>query len=305
MAGMSDLPFRTIAYALGATYGVGEMTSAKPELRGSKKSAGRWASALESGLRVVQLVGADPAQMASAARFAVETGAQVVDINMGCPAKKVLQAACGSALLKDEAAVERILKAVVAAVDVPVTLKIRTGWSAERRNAVAVARLAEDVGIRMLTVHGRTGEQAFRGEAEYDTIAEVVSAVQIPVLANGDIDSGDKALSVLAKTGAAGVMIGRASYGNPWIFSEVRAALAGDVKPARPTVDERRAVIARHRALHFEAYEETQAVRSFRKHLRHYLKGADASVVDDLMLAGDAARQAELIEAALLTMEGA
>ena len=182
MAGMSDLPYREICRAHGAGYAVGEMTTCQPQFRTSRKSATRWACDAELGLRVVQLLGADPAMMADAARYAEDSGAQVVDINMGCPAKKVLQTACGSALMKDEALVARILEAVCAAVSVPVTLKIRTGWDREHRNALAIAGIAEQTGVAMLTIHGRTREDGFRGEAEYETIRTVKAAVSIPVI---------------------------------------------------------------------------------------------------------------------------
>ena len=179
MAGMSDLPYREICRAHGAGYAVGEMTTCQPQFRTSRKSATRWACDAELGLRVVQLLGADPAMMADAARYAEDSGAQVVDINMGCPAKKVLQTACGSALMKDEALVARILEAVCAAVSVPVTLKIRTGWDREHRNALAIAGIAEQTGVAMLTIHGRTREDGFRGEAEYETIRTVKAAVSM------------------------------------------------------------------------------------------------------------------------------
>ena len=274
MAGMSDLPFREICRLLGAGYAVGEMTSSKPELRASRKSSTRWADSREKGLRVVQLLGADPHYMADSARYAVDSGAQVVDINMGCPAKKVLQTACGSALMKDEGLVARILSTVVSAVDVPVTLKIRTGWDREHKNAVRIAQIAQDEGVQMLTVHGRTREDAFRGEAEYDTIAEVKQAVHIPVIANGDITSGKKAKAVIEYTGADGVMIGRASYGNPWIFSEVAEALGYLPKTGSqvvPTSRERCKVVLEHMGRHFDYYGQDRGVRTFRKHLNHYL----------------------------------
>lgn len=280
MAGMSDLPFREICRELGAGYAVGEMTTSKPELRESRKSAGRWAQETETGLKVVQLLGADPRLMADAARYAADTGADVVDINMGCPAKKVLQTACGSALLRDEARVAAILDAVVAAVDIPVTLKIRTGWSAENRNALSVAKRAEEAGVAMLVVHGRTGEQGFRGEAEYETIRAVKESVSIPVIANGDVDSPEKAEAVLRATGADGLMIGRASYGNPWLFGAVSARLGFGGRAVEATPRERRRVVLRHLEKHYAHYGCEQGVRTARKHIAHYLKlipgGSDA-----------------------------
>lgn len=277
MAGMSDLPYREVCRSLGAGYAVGEMTTSKPQFRESRKSATRWASDEESGLRVVQLLGADPVMMADAARYAVDSGADVVDINMGCPAKKVLQTACGSALLRDEALVGRILDAVVAAVSVPVTLKIRTGWNREHKNALSIAAIAEKAGIAMLTVHGRTREDGFKGEAEYDTIREVKASIGIPVIANGDIDSAQKAVRVMAATGADGVMIGRASYGNPWIFSEVSAALGFAEKAVKPDFAERRRVILMHMRRHFDYYGGDRGAVTFRKHLIHYFKGIPGS----------------------------
>ena len=277
MAGMSDLPYREVCRSLGAGYAVGEMTTSKPQFRESRKSATRWASDEESGLRVVQLLGADPVMMADAARYAVDSGADVVDINMGCPAKKVLQTACGSALLRDEALVGRILDAVVAAVSVPVTLKIRTGWDREHKNALSIAAIAEKAGIAMLTVHGRTREDGFKGEAEYDTIREVKASIGIPVIANGDIDSAEKAVRVMAATGADGVMIGRASYGNPWIFSEVSAALGFAERAVKPDFAERRRVILMHMRRHFDYYGGDRGAVTFRKHLIHYFKGIPGS----------------------------
>ena len=277
MAGMSDLPYREVCRSLGAGYAVGEMTTSKPQFRESRKSATRWASDEESGLRVVQLLGADPVMMADAARYAVDSGADVVDINMGCRAKKVLQTACGSALVRDEALVGRILDAVVAAVSVPVTLKIRTGWDREHKNALSIAAIAEKAGIAMLTVHGRTREDGFKGEAEYDTIREVKASIGIPVIANGDIDSAQKAVRVMAATGADGVMIGRASYGNPWIFSEVSAALGFAERAVKPDSAERRRVILMHMRRHFDYYGGDRGAVTFRKHLIHYFKGIPGS----------------------------
>lgn len=290
MAGMSDLPYREICRMFGAGYAVGEMTTSKPEFRSSRKSSTRWACDEESGLRVVQLLGADPQMMADAARYAQDSGAQVVDINMGCPAKKVLQTACGSALMKDETLVTQILSAVVGAVDIPVTLKIRTGWDQAHRNAETIARIAQSEGISMLVVHGRTRADGFRGEAEYETIRRVKAAVEIPVIANGDIDSGAKAVAVMKQTGADGVMIGRASYGNPWIFNEVSSALGWETLLPKPTLQEKQRVINLHMRQHFDYYGEARGVVTFRKHLNHYLRGLDGS---------------EMLLKALMTKQGA
>ncbi len=297
MAGMSDLPYREICRKFGAGYAVGEMTSSKPDLRESRKSATRWAQEQESGLRVVQLVGADPAMLADAARYAQDSGAHIVDINMGCPARKVLQTACGSALMKDEALVADILAAVVAAVSIPVTLKTRTGWSAEHKNALAIAHIAEDSGIAMLTIHGRTRADGFKGEAEYETIARVKSEVRIPVIANGDIRSAEKAKQVLELTGADGIMIGRGSYGNPWLFSEIAHALGYSDRAEEPTLSSRREVVLEHMSRHFEYYGEKRGAVTVRKHLVHYLSPLpDAeAVLDRLCLSTDACEQLRLV----------
>lgn len=297
MAGMTDLPFREVCRSLGAGYAVGEMTTCQPQFRDSKKSSTRWADRHETGLRVVQLLGADPLMMADAARYAVTAGAQVVDLNMGCPAKKVLQTECGSALMKKPRLIERILTAVVDAVEVPVTLKIRTGWDREHRNAVEIARMAESLGIAMLTVHGRTRADLFKGQAEYDTIRRVKDSVTIPVIANGDIDSGDKARRVMAETGADGVMIGRASFGNPWIFGEVSAALGFSGPWQKPDVFERSRVVLEHMEKHYAYYGRETGCVTFRKHLRHYLSAFAGceTVLHALYAETNPDRQAELI----------
>lgn len=297
MAGMSDLPFREICRAEGAGYAVGEMTASKPELRESRKSSTRWADERESGLRVVQILGADPVVMADAARYAEDGGADVVDINMGCPAKKVLNAACGSALMRDEALVRSILNAVVSAVSIPVTLKIRTGWSSSMRNAVAIAQMAEDAGIGMVVVHGRTREDGFRGQAEYETIRQVKMAVSIPVIANGDVNGPQKALDVLKLTGADGVMIGRAAYGNPWIFGAVSAALGTGPAWVPPGFTRRRDTILRHMSLHFDYYGGQRGAVTIRKHLAHYLREMPGStkVLPDIFAEPDPCRQADLV----------
>ena len=218
MAGVTDKPFRQLCKRMGAGLAVSEMTSSDPRLWATAKSLHRTDHAGEPAPVSVQLAGTDPLLMAAAARHNVEHGAQVIDINMGCPARKVCNAWAGSALMRDEALVARILAAVVAAVDVPVTLKIRTGWDREHRNGLAIARIAQDSGIAALAVHGRTRDQQYTGVAEYDTIAAIKQALHIPVLANGDIDSPAKAAKVLRATGADGLLIGRAAQGRPWIF---------------------------------------------------------------------------------------
>ena len=273
MAGMSDLPYREICRAHGAGYAVGEMTTCQPQFRTSRKSATRWACDAELGLRVVQLLGADPAMMADAARYAEDSGAQVVDINMGCPAKKVLQTACGSALMKDEALVARILEAVCAAVSVPVTLKIRTGWDREHRNALAIAGIAEQTGVAMLTIHGRTREDGFRGEAEYETIRTVKAAVSIPVIANGDIWKPEDAERILLHTGADMAMIGRGCFGNPWIFQQAKAVLEGLPVPPLPPLAERCETAVRQIRMAASYKGERVAVLEARKQYCWYLKG--------------------------------
>jgi tRNA-dihydrouridine synthase B len=272
MAGLTDKPFRALCRHWGASYTVAEMISAQPHLRHSKKSRLRTDYRGEPTPIAVQLVGNDPAQMAEAARHSVAHGAHIIDINMGCPAKKVCNAAAGSALLADEARVAHILNAVVRAVDVPITLKFRTGVSPTMRNAVRIARLAEDAGVAMLALHGRTRACAFNGSAEYETIAEVKRAVRIPVLANGDIDSPHKALRVLRETNADGVMIGRAALGQPWLFRDIAHFAAHGVLPLPLTLEERFAVIDSHLTALYEFYGEAHGVRIARKHLAYYLR---------------------------------
>lgn len=270
MAGVTDRPFRQLCRNLGAGWVVGEMISANPALWDSEKSRRRRDHQGEPEPIVVQIAGAEPTWIADAARRNVEAGAHVIDINMGCPAKKVCQKAAGSALLCDEGLVAEILRATVRAVDVPVTLKIRTGPSRDRRNGVAIARIAEDCGIQALTVHGRTRADKFEGAAEYDSIAAIKAAVQIPVIANGDISTPEQAAAVLRHTQADGVMIGRAALGNPWLFREISHYLATGERLAPPDADERRRVLLDHiRALH-DFYGEHQGVRIARKHIGWY-----------------------------------
>ena len=272
MAGVTDRPFRRLCRQLGAGYAVAEMAASNPRLWASEKTTRRLNHDGERAPVAVQLAGADPLMLAEAARYNADRGAQIIDINMGCPAKKVCAAACGSALLRDEALVARILEAVVGAVDVPVTLKFRTGWSPEHRNATRIAKLAENAGIGMLTLHGRTRACGFGGSAEYETIAAVKRAVSIPVVANGDIDSPRKAREVLSATGADAVMIGRAALGRPWIFREIEHFLAsGQVLPP-PAVDEIRPLLQRHLHEHYSFYGELQGVRTARKHIGWYTR---------------------------------
>jgi len=272
MAGVTDRPFRSLCRRYGAGLAVSEMVSSRPELRHTRKSRLRREHGGETGPVSVQIAGADPAMMADAARFNVDEGAQIIDINMGCPAKKVCNVAAGSALLENEPLVARILAAVVAAVDVPVTLKIRTGPAPGRRNALRIARLAEAAGIRLLAVHGRTRACGFRGEAEFDTVAQVKSEVRIPVIANGDIASPEEAKRVLASTGADGLMIGRGAHGRPWIFREMAHYLATGETLAGPTLAEQRAVVLEHLQGLYDLYGEHLGLRVARKHLGWYLR---------------------------------
>jgi tRNA-dihydrouridine synthase B len=267
MAGITDRPFRALARRYGAAMAVSEMVSARPELRNSRKTRLRLDHSGEAGPIAVQIAGADPAMLADAARRNVEHGAEIIDINMGCPAKKVCNAHAGSALLEDEALVARILDAVVRAVDVPVTLKIRTGPRPERRNAVRVASIAESAGVQMLAIHGRTRACLFGGAAEYETIAEVKSRVRIPVVANGDIQTAAQAKRVLALTGADGVMIGRAAQGRPWLFREIAHYLETGQRAAPPTPCEMGAVLEEHLEALYALYGEEQGVRVARKHI--------------------------------------
>ena len=278
MAGVTDRPFRQLCKRLGAGYAVSEMVASNAQLWKSEKTMRRANHTGEVEPIAVQIAGADPAMMAEAARYNVDNGAQIIDINMGCPAKKVCNVAAGSALLQNEPLVVRIVEAVVGAVGtgpgaVPVTLKIRTGWNRENRNAVHIARLAEAAGISMLTVHGRTRADLYHGEAEYDTIAAVKAAVRIPVVANGDIDSPAKARAVLAATGADAIMIGRAAQGRPWLFREIEHFLAtGELLPP-PRIAEIRQVMNEHLEDHYAFYGEYTGVRTARKHIGWYTRG--------------------------------
>ncbi|MEQ8660490.1 MAG: tRNA dihydrouridine synthase DusB [Gammaproteobacteria bacterium] len=268
MAGVSDWPMRRLARRFGAAWAVTEMVSSQTALWTSRKTRTRLVTDDEAAPRIVQIAGADVALMADAARAAVAHGADIVDINMGCPAKKVLDKQAGSALLRDERLVGAILAAVVAAVDVPVTLKTRTGWQRAARNGVSIARIAEDAGIQALTVHGRTRECAFRGHAEYDTIAAMKAAVAIPVIANGDITSVAEARHVLAHTGCDGLMIGRAARGRPWLFAALAAGLAGRSYTAPPPAA--RLALLAEQLTGMHALYGAAGVRIARKHAGWY-----------------------------------
>ena len=272
MAGVTDLPFRRLCAEFGAGLVVSEMISCNPQLRDSRKTLWRSRHDGETEPRSVQIAGNNPLQMAEAAAYNVTRGAQIIDINMGCPAKKVCRKAAGSALLADEALVAEILHAVVAAVDVPVTLKIRTGSNPAQRNGVSIARLAEDAGIAALAVHGRTRACAFKGEAEYETIADIVAATDFPVFANGDIDSPETAARVIARTGAAGVMIGRAAQGRPWLCGQIAHFLdTGNTLPA-PSQAQQWRIMRRHLSALHDFYGEFMGARIARKHVGWYLQ---------------------------------
>ena len=273
MAGVTDKPFRQLCKRLGAGLAMSEMTTSDPRFWNTAKSRHRMDHDGEPAPISVQLAGTVPEAMAEAARHNVAHGAQIIDINMGCPAKKVCNAWAGSALMRDEALVGRIVAAVVAAVDVPVTLKIRTGWDAAHRNAPVVARIAQDAGIRALAVHGRTRDQQYTGSAEYDTIAAIKAELEIPVIANGDIDTPHRAAEVLRHTGADAVMVGRAAQGRPWIFREIAHYLATGEVLAPPTRDEVRDILLSHLAALHAFYGERSGVRIARKHLGWYVRG--------------------------------
>jgi tRNA-dihydrouridine synthase B len=273
MAGVTDKPFRMLCKRMGAGLCVSEMTTSDPRFWKTSKSVHRMDHAGEPAPVSVQIAGADPLVLAEAARWNVEHGAQIIDINMGCPAKKVCNVWAGSALLQDEALVSRILSAVVAAVPhVPVTLKIRTGWNRENRNGLRIARIAEDAGIAALAVHGRTRADQYLGEAEYDTIAAIKQSISIPVLANGDVDSPVKAREVLRRTGADALMIGRAAQGRPWIFRELAHFLqTGEELPPPSPLEVRDLLVGHLQHLH-EFYGELSGVRIARKHLGWYAR---------------------------------
>ena len=273
MAGVTDRPFRQLCRELGAGMAVSEMVSSNSLLWGSKKTQRRADHQGETEPKSVQIAGAEPSMMAEAARHNADNGAQIIDINMGCPAKKVCNVMAGSALLQNEKLVGEILEAVVTAVDVPVTLKIRTGWDKEHRNALNVARIAVESGIQALAIHGRTRACAYKGEAEYDTIRMVKEAVDIPVIANGDITSPEKAKQVLELTGADAIMIGRAAQGRPWIFREIEHYLHTGEKLPEPAVSEIRDIMLGHLDNLYTFYGEYTGVRVARKHISWYSKG--------------------------------
>ncbi len=275
MAGVTDRPFRQLCKRLGAGYAVSEMVTSRPDLWNTLKTSRRANHEGEPGPIAVQIAGTEPQMMADAAAYNIDRGAQIIDINMGCPAKKVCNKWAGSALMQDETLALSIIEAVVAACaprHVPVTLKMRTGWCQAEKNALAIARAAEQAGVQMITVHGRTREQGYKGQAEYDTIAAVKAAVRVPVVANGDINSPEKAREVLAVTGADAVMVGRAAQGRPWIFREIAHFMATGTHLAPPLVAEVKRLLLEHLLDHYALYGEYAGVRTARKHIGWYVK---------------------------------
>jgi len=279
MAGITDKPFRQLCRQMGAGLVVSEMVTSEPHLRNSHKTRLRMDHQGEAGPVSVQIAGTDPLKMAEAAQFNVAQGAHIIDINMGCPAKKVCNVAAGSALMKDEKKVAQILQAVVAAVDVPVTLKVRTGWDRENKNAPSIARIAEDCGIQMLSMHGRTRADAYKGDAEYETIASVKQQISIPLVANGDITSAHKAEQVMQLTGADAIMIGRGAQGQPWIFREINHYLKTKELLAPPGQQEMLQLIEHHLNGLYHFYGENRGVQIARKHIGWYSQ--NCTVIDD------------------------
>ncbi|HQR71529.1 MAG TPA: tRNA dihydrouridine synthase DusB [Burkholderiaceae bacterium] len=301
MAGVTDRPYRQLCRSLGAGHAISEMAASNPRLWASEKTMRRLNHDGERAPVAVQLAGSDPAMLAEAARFNVDRGAQIIDINMGCPAKKVCNVACGSALLRDVDLVERILAAVVAVVDVPVTLKYRTGWDPGHRNAVEIAKMAQAHGVAALALHGRTRACGFSGAAEYDTIRAVKRAVGIPVVANGDIDTVRKARDVLDYTGADAVMIGRAAQGRPWIFREIVHFLETGEELPSPGVEEVRELLLAHLDDHYRFYGAEMGVRTARKHIIWYTRGlvGGRAFCDEMNRLEDCAAQQRAVDAFL------
>ncbi|HEX6930034.1 MAG TPA: tRNA dihydrouridine synthase DusB [Gammaproteobacteria bacterium] len=312
MAGVTDRPFRQLCRRLGAGMAVSEMVTSDVRLWNSRKSRHRLDHRGEDAPRIVQIAGGDPEMMAEAATLNAEHGAEIIDINMGCPAKKVCNKAAGSALLQDEGLVRDILDAVVGSVDLPVTLKIRTGWDRDNRNGIRIAQIAQDAGIQALAVHGRTRADLYKGEAEYETIRAIVRAVDIPVMANGDIDSPQKAREVLEFTGAAAIMIGRAAQGRPWVFREIGHYLAtGETLPG-PDRQEVRQILLEHLHELHAFYGESAGVRIARKHISWYCQSpgqaedpAARAFRKRVMRAETAQEQASLVDRHFSTTDGA
>jgi tRNA-dihydrouridine synthase B len=301
MAGITDRPFRELCRHFGAGLAVSEMVTSNPGLLRHRRTLLKAEHHGEEAPRSVQILGADPRQMAAAARYNAARGAQIIDINMGCPAKKVCSVAAGSALLKNEALVKAILESVAGAVDVPVTLKIRTGWDGANRNALSIAKIAEQAGIAALAIHGRTRACGFSGTAEYETLREVKKSVTIPVIANGDIDSPQKARTVLQHTGADAVMIGRAAQGRPWIFKDIEHFLKHGVQLAPPPLTQIREIVLAHLDKLYSFYGHESGVKIARKHIGWYCNAIgplQATLKHQLYHADQPARQRALVEAA-------
>ncbi|MDP3589205.1 MAG: tRNA dihydrouridine synthase DusB [Methylobacter sp.] len=280
MAGISDRPFRELCKQFGAGLAVSEMVASNPALRQHKRTLLKADHSGETGIRSVQILGTNPQLMAEAAKLNVQRGAQIIDINMGCPAKKVCSVAAGSALMRDEALVKRILDAVVNAVDIPVTLKIRTGWDLHNRNAVEIAQIAENAGIAALTIHGRTRACKFEGQAEHETVKNVKQSINIPVIANGDIDSPEQAQFVLHSTGADAIMIGRGAQGNPWLFSQISHFINHGEHLEKPTITNIHNIIITHLDKLYSFYGNTSGVRIARKHIAWYFKHLESVTQD-------------------------
>lgn len=295
MAGITDRPFRELCKRFGAGLAVSEMVASNPALQANKKTLLKADHAGDTGIRSVQILGTDPRQMAAAARLNVQRGADIIDINMGCPAKKVCSVAAGSALLKNEALVKQILETVVDAVDVPVTLKIRTGWDMNNRNAVNIAKIAESAGIAALTVHGRTRACKFEGRAEHETVKKVKQSVGIPVIANGDIDSPESARQVLEATGADAIMIGRAAQGNPWLFSQINYFLSTGKRLEKPDAAMIQSTLLSHLEKLYSFYGDACGVRIARKHIGWYFRQLDAIPLDTKNTINQAQEPAEQI----------
>ncbi|MBT5031680.1 MAG: tRNA dihydrouridine synthase DusB [Proteobacteria bacterium] len=302
MAGVSDLPYRQICRAWGAGLAVSEMVTSRPELRETRRARLRMDHTGETSPISVQIVGTDPVLLAEAAIINAARGADIIDINMGCPSKKVCNKMAGSALMGDERMVGDILEAVVSAVDVPVTLKMRTGLNRTQKNAVQIAQIAEKCGVKMLTVHGRTRACRFKGPVEYSTIADVVSAVAIPVIANGDIDSAESAVSVIQQTGAAGVMVGRAAMGQPWLFQEISGQLGSGVTVVSPSLEIKIQAMISHLRGMYEFYGLERGVILARKHAASYMKclGVAADVRSVVNRIAHAEQQIESLERAVI-----
>lgn len=301
MAGITDRPFRELCRQFGAGLAVSEMVASNPALRHHQRTLLKADFSNESGLRSVQILGTDPQLMAEAAQFNAQRGADIIDINMGCPAKKVCSVAAGSALLKDEVLVKKILDAVVNAVDIPVTLKIRTGWDTQNRNALAIAKIAEQSGIAALTIHGRTRACKFEGVAEYETIKMVKQMVNIPVIANGDIDTAEKAFAVLTNTGADAIMIGRAAQGNPWLFTQINHFLKTGKALKKPGVSDIHQTLLSHLENLYGFYGNSTGVRMARKHIAWYFRHfhfVDSSIRSGINQAQHPSQQLMLVNSA-------